>query len=61
MTKFDQNVLRAEFPVTIDTLNIRGGLHGGFTAAVIDVVSGCILIGNGADGGPGVTVELHVR
>lgn len=59
MTKFYQNVLRAEFPVTIDTLNIRGGLHGGFTAAVIDVVSSCILIGNG--GGPGVTVELHVR
>lgn len=50
-----------EFPVTKDTLNPRGGLHGGFTACVVDVINCFSMSANGVVGAPGVTVDLHIR
>lgn len=49
----------AEFTVRPENLNRGGGLHGGFTATVIDNFTTYALLTK--DCPPGVTVDLHVR
>lgn len=49
----------AEFVVRKENLNSGGGLHGGFTATVIDNFTTYALITKNC--APGVTVDLHVR
>lgn len=38
-----------------------GGLHGGFTATVVDNMTTCALLSKEPAGLPGVSVDLHVR
>lgn len=49
----------AEFVVNKENLNQGGGLHGGFTATIVDDFTTYALITK--DCKPGVTVDLHVR
>lgn len=49
----------AEFVVRKEILNESGGLHGGFTALVVDNFTTYALITK--ESPPGVTVDLHVR
>lgn len=49
----------AEFVVKPENLNGGGGLHGGFTATVVDNFTTYALVTK--DCNPGVTVDLHVR
>lgn len=49
----------AEFTVQKENLNRGGGLHGGFTATVVDNFTTYALMSG--DHPPGVTVDLHVR
>lgn len=49
----------AEFVVRPENLNGAGGLHGGFTATVVDNFSTYALVTKNTH--PGVTVDLHVR
>lgn len=49
----------AEFVVKEENLNRGGGLHGGFTATVVDNFTTYALMT--LDKPPGVTVDLHVR
>lgn len=49
----------AEFTVEKENLNRAGGLHGGFTATVVDNFTTYALLTS--DHPPGVTVDLHVR
>lgn len=51
---------QAEFVVQPENLNGGGGLHGGFTATVIDNFTTYALL-TAKDCHPGVTVDLHVR
>lgn len=48
----------AEFKVSEEHLNNGGGLHGGFTATVVDNYTTFALMSG--DKPPGVTVDLHV-
>ncbi|CAD7080782.1 unnamed protein product [Hermetia illucens] len=48
----------AEFTVSEEHLNQGGGLHGGFTATIVDNVTTYALMTK--DKHPGVTVDLHV-
>lgn len=48
----------AEFVVQKQDLNRWGGLHGGFTATVVDNVTTFALVSDESQ--PGVTVDLHV-
>lgn len=50
----------AEFVVRPEHLNGGGGLHGGFTATVVDNFTTYALL-TWKDCHPGVTVDLHVR
>lgn len=49
----------AEFVVKPENLNNGGGLHGGFTATVVDSFTTYALLTK--ESPPGVTVDLHVR
>lgn len=49
----------AEFVVRPEDVNQMGGLHGGFTATLVDCTTTYALITK--DCHPGVTVDLHVR
>lgn len=49
----------AEFVVREENLNSAGGLHGGFTATVVDSFTTLALVTHNCV--PGVTVDLHVR
>lgn len=49
----------AEFTVQKEDLNRGGGLHGGFTATIVDNFTTYALMTQ--DHPPGVTVDLHVR
>lgn len=51
--------LTAEFKVAEEHLNQQGGLHGGFTATLVDNITGYALLTQSEI--PGVTVNLHVR
>lgn len=51
----------AEFTVAPEHLNRMGGLHGGFTATVVDNMTTCALLSKEPAGLPGVSVDLHVR
>ncbi|XP_031638677.1 acyl-coenzyme A thioesterase 13-like [Contarinia nasturtii] len=48
----------AEFVVRKENLNAAGGLHGGFTATVVDNFTTYALVTKNCN--PGVTVDLHV-
>ncbi|XP_055301954.1 acyl-coenzyme A thioesterase 13-like isoform X2 [Sitodiplosis mosellana] len=48
----------AEFVVKKENLNAGGGLHGGFTATVVDNFTTYALVTTNSS--PGVTVDLHV-
>lgn len=48
----------AEFEVKKENLNSGGGLHGGFTATVVDNFTTYALVTTNSN--PGVTVDLHV-
>ncbi|XP_075162204.1 acyl-coenzyme A thioesterase 13-like [Haematobia irritans] len=47
-----------EFTVAKSHLNASGGLHGGYTATVLDNITTYALMSTGAH--PGVSVDLHV-
>lgn len=49
----------AEFVVKSENLNTMGGLHGGFTATVIDNFTGCALLANNSPSG--VSVDMSVK
>lgn len=49
----------AEFEVAEEHLNEGGGLHGGFTATAVDVISTLALMTKD-DAVPGVSVDIHV-
>lgn len=59
MTGGDVGRCVAEFVVRPENLNQAGGLHGGFTATAVDVLTTYALVTK--DCKPGVTVDLHVR
>lgn len=59
MTDGDVGRCVAEFVVLPENLNQAGGLHGGFTATVIDNFTTYALVTKNCN--PGVTVDLHVR
>ncbi|GAB0090252.1 Acyl-coenzyme A thioesterase 13 [Sergentomyia squamirostris] len=50
--------LKAEFKVLPEHLNSAGGLHGGFTASIVDILTSVALLSSGSH--PGVSVDLHV-
>lgn len=53
-------VCLAEFTIAPEHLNRMGGLHGGFTATIVDNMTTCALLTKEGVS-PGVTVDLHVR
>lgn len=59
ITGFHDKHLQAEFRVVKENLNFKGGMHGGFTACVVDSLNAFSLVANGETAG--VTVDLHVR
>ncbi|XP_059615981.1 acyl-coenzyme A thioesterase 13-like [Phlebotomus argentipes] len=50
--------LKAEFKVLPEHLNSAGGLHGGFTASLVDILTTVALMTT--DTHPGVSVDLQV-
>ncbi|XP_055686980.1 acyl-coenzyme A thioesterase 13-like [Lutzomyia longipalpis] len=50
--------IKAEFKVLPEHLNSAGGLHGGFTASLIDILTSVALMSNNSH--PGVSVDLRV-
>lgn len=50
----------AEFKVLPEYLNKIGGMHGGFTATLVDNITTYALLSKGTTNG-GVSVDLHVR
>uniref|UniRef100_T1GG41 Thioesterase domain-containing protein n=1 Tax=Megaselia scalaris TaxID=36166 RepID=T1GG41_MEGSC len=48
----------AKFNVSDEQVNMGGGLHGGFTATLVDNITTYALMSKGTH--PGVSVDLHV-
>lgn len=59
MTDGGEGRCRAEFKVAPEHLNEGGGLHGGFTATLVDIVTTLALMSKD-NAHPGVSVDIHV-